>query len=262
MSFHLELPDTFAHQLHHSSRPLVGMWVSSGSEVCCEIAAGSGFDWVLIDGEHSPYSLETITSLLRAAAAYPATMIVRAPVNDTVLIKQYLDLGVQNLMIPMIDSAEQAEAAVKAMHYPPRGVRGVGSALARSSRWNGVPNYLTSASDTLSLCVQIESAAAVENAAAIAAVDGVDQVFVGPSDLAASMGYIGQQAHPEVTEAVAHVFQAVHDAGKPVGVNAFDLAQARSYLEQGADFAAIGADVQLLATRARALASEFCPPES
>lgn len=257
MPFPVKLPRTFAAQLADAARPQVGMWVSSGSAVAAEIVASAGFDWILIDGEHSPYSLETITSLLRATDAYPATRVVRLPVNDTVLIKQYLDLGAQNLMVPMVDDAAQAEQAVAAMHYPPRGVRGVGAALARSSRWNAVPDYLATASETVSLTVQIESAAAVENAAAIAAVDGVDAVFVGPSDLAASMGYLGDQAHPEVLAAVAHTFDAVRAAGKPVGVNAFNLDQARAYLEQGASFALVAADVSLLAGAARNLADTF-----
>lgn len=179
MPFPVELPKPFNAQLADASRPQVGMWISSGSSVAAEIVASAGFDWVLVDGEHSPYSLETITTLLRAVSAYDATPMVRLPVNDTVLIKQYLDLGGQNLMIPMVDSAQEAEAAVAAMHYPPRGVRGVGSALARSSRWNAVPNYLTTASETLSLTVQIESAEAVKNADEILAVDGVDAVFIG-----------------------------------------------------------------------------------
>src|SRR5699024_9555956 len=146
----------------------------------------------------------------------PATPVVRVPVNDRVVIKQFLDLGAQNLLVPMVDTEADAEAAVAAVRYPPRGVRGVGSALARASRWNAVDGYLSRAEELLSLTLQIESATAVDNAAAIAAVDGIDQVFVGPSDLAASMGLLGQQTHPEVTDAVARTFEAVRAAGKPV----------------------------------------------
>lgn len=257
MPFPVELPRTFAQELADASSPLVGGWICSGSSVAAEIMASADFSWLLIDGEHSPYGLETIASLLRATDAYGPTRVVRLPVNDTVLIKQYLDLGAQNLMIPMVDTAEEAAAAVAAMHYPPKGVRGVGSALARSARWNGVDNYLLEASEKVSLTVQIESATAVENAAAIAATEGVDAVFVGPSDLAASMGLLGQQNHPDVVAAVAKTFADVKAAGKPVGVNAFNLDQAREYLEQGASFVLIGADVQLLATTARTLAADF-----
>lgn len=263
MPFPVNLAQTFSAQLADAAsadvpRAQVGMWISSGSEVAAEIVASAGFDWVLIDGEHSPYSLETITSLLRAVGAYDATPVVRLPVNDTVLIKQYLDLGVQNLMVPMVDTAKEAEAAVAAMHYPPRGVRGVGAALARSSRWNAVPDYLNTASDTISLTVQIESAEAVKNAEEILAVDGVDAVFIGPSDLAASMGLIGQQQHPDVLDAVNSTIQKAKDAGKFVGVNAFNLDQAQAYLDAGVDFALVAADVSLLANHSRALAERFC----
>lgn len=251
MSFRVELPQTFAERLKADS-PLVGLWASAGSTTTAEIIAAAGADWVLVDGEHSPYSLETITSLLRSVSGYHhTTPVVRLPICDTVLIKQYLDLGAQNLMVPMVHTAEIAEKAVAAMHYPPRGVRGVGSALARSSRWNSVPGYLKKASETISLTVQIESEEAVDNAAEIAAVGGVDAVFVGPSDLAASMGLLGEQNNPKVTEAVRHTFEAVRAAGKPVGVNAFNLEAAREYLDAGASFTLVGADVQLLAGAAR-----------
>lgn len=262
MPFRVELPETFAQRLDKAQagatrQNLIGAWASAGSEANAEIIASAGFDWLLIDGEHSPYGLETLASLLRATDAYPATRVVRVPVNSTVLIKQYLDLGAQNLMIPMVDTAEEAAQAVAAMHYPPRGVRGVGAALARSSRWNAVPDYLVRASETVSLTIQIESAAAVENAAEIAALDGVDSLFVGPSDLAASMGHLGNQTHPDVVEAVSHTFEVVRAAGKHVGVNAFNQEQARTYLDAGASFVAVGADVQLLAGAARSLAADF-----
>lgn len=259
MSFRLDLPQTFAERVSalDEGRHLAGMWVCSGSPVAAEIAAASGMQWVLIDAEHSPIGLETTTSLLRAMNGYPATPVVRVPVNDRVLIKQFLDLGAQNLLVPMVDTEADAEAAVAAVRYPPRGVRGVGSALARASRWNAVDGYLSRAEESLSLTVQIESATAVDNAAAIAAVDGIDQVFVGPSDLAASMGLLGQQTHPEVTDAVARTFEAVRAAGKPVGVNAFDPDQARKYLEAGASFVLVGADVSLMMNGARAWAQTW-----
>jgi 4-hydroxy-2-oxoheptanedioate aldolase len=194
------------------------MWVYTGSPLVAEICAGAGLDWLLLDGEHSPIGLESTLALLQAVAAYPVTPMVRVPANDPVALKQYLDLGAQNLLVPMVDTVQQAVAAVGAVRYPPRGVRGVGSALARTSRWNRVDEFLTRADDFVSLFVQIESAAGVESASEIAAVDGVDGVFVGPPDLAASMGLLGQQTHPEVTAAVLRAFAAVGEAGKPVGV--------------------------------------------
>ena len=257
MPIPVNLPPTFADVLDKADQPLIGAWICSGSEAAAEIIASAGFGWTLIDGEHAPYGLETILSLLRATDAYGLTRVVRVPVNNTALIKQYLDLGAQNLMVPMIDTAEEAEAAVAAMHYPPRGVRGVGSALARSSRWNGVQNYLAKASDTVCLTVQIESATAVENVEEIVSVEGVDNIFVGPSDLAASMGLLGQQTHPDVLEAVNHTFEVVRASGKKVGVNAFNLEQAQKYIDSGASFALVGADVQLLSGAARQLADKF-----
>ena len=257
MPIRMTLPPTFAERLATSDRPLAGMWVCSGSPLIAEIAAGSGLDWLLIDGEHSPNSLESILAQLQAVAAYPATPLVRPPYGDVVTIKQYLDLGVQNLLVPMVDSAEHAAEMVRAVRYPPAGVRGVGSALARASRWNRVPDYLADAAGTLSLTVQIESTAAVEHVEEILAVDGVDAIFVGPSDLAASMGLLGQQEHPDVVAAAERCIRAAVAAGKPAGVNAFAPAVADRYLEAGASFVLVGADVAMLARASEALADRF-----
>lgn len=253
----VQLKAPFRDALAGADRPLAGMWVCSGSPVMAEIAAGSGLDWLLIDTEHSPNGLSSTLTQLQVIAGYPIDTMVRVAVNDTVVIKQVLDLGAQNLLVPMVSSADEARAAVAAMHYPPRGVRGVGSALARSGRWNRIPNYLSDADRYVSLTVQIETAAGVEAAADIAAVDGVDAVFVGPSDLSASMGLIGQQTHPEVLAAVRRTFDAVHAAGKPVGVNAFDPVRARGYIDEGADFILVGADVTLVARGSEALAAKW-----
>jgi 4-hydroxy-2-oxoheptanedioate aldolase len=253
----IQLTPTLRDALAAASRPLAGIWVCSGSPLVAEIVAGSGIDWLLIDQEHGPSQLESTLLQLQAVAAYPVTPVVRVPTDDAVTIKQVLDLGAQNLLVPMVSSAEQARDVVRAVRYPPRGVRGVGSALARSARWNRVEDYLTDADRYVSLFVQIETATGVEAAAEIAATDGVDGVFVGPSDLAASMGLIGQQTHPEVTAAVRRAFEAVRSAGKPVGVNAFDPAVAQSYLDAGATFVLVGADVAILARTSEALAARF-----
>ncbi|MBS0023400.1 aldolase/citrate lyase family protein [Microbacterium paraoxydans] len=253
----LRLAPSFRAQLAAADRPFVGMWVCSGSPLLAEVAAGSGLDWLLIDMEHSANTLESVQVQLQAVAAYPVTPLVRAPFNDQVAIKQILDLGAQNLIVPMVSSVEEARAAVAATRYPPEGVRGVGSALARSARWNRVDRYLQESAEHTSLTVQIETTAGVEAAAEIAAVDGVDAVFVGPSDLSASMGLLGQQTHPDVVGAVESVFAAVHGTGTPVGVNAFDPAAADAYLAAGADFVAVGADVALLARASEALATRF-----
>lgn len=255
----LRLSPTFRDALTGADRSLAGIWVCSGSALVAEICAGAGLDWVLIDMEHSPNGLESVLAQLQAVAAYPVTPVVRVPIGDVVTIKQVLDLGAQNILVPMVSSKTDAEAAVAAVRYPPRGTRGVGSALARSARWNRVDGYLQHADEHVSLFVQIETSAGVDAAADIAAVDGIDGVFVGPSDLAASMGLLGQQTHPDVVAAALRAFDAVRAAGKPVGVNAFDPAAADAYVEAGASFVLVGADVALLARGSEALAARFIP---
>lgn len=253
----LRLSQTLRAALSASDRPLAGIWVCSGSPLVAEICAGSGLDWTLIDMEHAPHSLESVLAQLQAVAAYPITPVVRVPGNYPVVIKQVLDLGAQNILVPMVSSTSDAEAAVSAVRYPPRGQRGVGSALARSARWNRVDGYLADADQHVSLFVQIETAAGVDAAAEIAAVDGVDGVFVGPSDLAASLGVLGQQTHPSVVDAVHRAFAGVRAAGKPVGVNAFDPVAAQSYLDAGASFILVAADVSILARGSEALAARW-----
>jgi 4-hydroxy-2-oxoheptanedioate aldolase len=260
MPVRVEPDRTFREALAAADRPLVGLWVCSGSPLVAELCAGAGLDWLLIDAEHSPNGLESILGQLQAVRGYPVQAVVRPPANDTVLLKQYLDLGVQDLLIPMVNSRVEAESAVAAVRYPPHGVRGVGSALARASRWNRIPDYLARASETISVTVQIETEAAVAAVEEILAVDGVDAIFVGPSDLAASMGLLGQQEHPEVRAAVEHCLTAAKTAGKPAGVNAFNPGTAHHYLDNGADFILVGADVALLARGAETLAAAYLKP--
>ncbi|GAA1365594.1 HpcH/HpaI aldolase family protein [Brevibacterium luteolum] len=263
----LRLNPTFAAELQQATgapgagtaaaRTLYGGWVSSGSPTMAEIMAGAGLDWLLIDMEHTPNSLESVLHQLYAVSAYPATPVVRVPVADATIIKQILDLGAQNLLVPMVSTRAEAEAVAAAAQYPPAGVRGVGSALARSARWNRVPNYLTEAAEHVSVFVQIETRTGVENAAAIASTPGIDGVFVGPSDLAASMGLLGQQTHPDVVAAVRSVLAEVRAAGMFAGVNAFDPDTARAYAEAGAQFILVGADVAIVARGAEKLAADF-----
>ncbi|MBL3687519.1 2-dehydro-3-deoxyglucarate aldolase [Leucobacter zeae] len=265
MPVRVALPPTLRERLADADRPLIGLWACAGSPVTAEIVAGSGCDWVLLDAEHSPNGIESVLAQLHAMSAYPVAPLVRPPFGDTVLIKQYLDLGAQNLLIPMVDSAEQAAEIVRAVRYPDGsvggGVRGVGSALARSARWNRVDGYLARAGGTISLTVQIESATAVGDVERIVAVDGVDAIFVGPSDLAASMGLLGQQNHPDVVAGVLRAIEAGVAAGKPVGVNAFVPADADRYLAAGASFVAVGADVAILARQTEALVERFTPAD-
>jgi len=257
MPVHLTPGQTLGQAIAAATRPLPGMWVCSGSALVAEICAGSGLDWLLIDAEHSPNSLTSVLAQLQAVHGYPVTPVVRLPAGDTVLIKQYLDLGAQNLLIPMIDTAEQAAEVAAAVSYPPAGVRGVGAAFARGARWGRVPDYLNNAGDTISLFVQIESAQAVGNVNAILATEGIDGIFCGPSDLAASMGLLGQQEHPDVVAAVEQCIAAGQAAGKPVGVNAFSPDRAQAYLATGARFILVGADVTLLARGSEALADKY-----
>ncbi|WP_337060488.1 HpcH/HpaI aldolase family protein [Kineococcus sp. G2] len=251
------LHPTLRERLAGSDRALFGGWICSGSPVVAEVMAGSGLDWVLIDMEHAPNGLESTLAQLYAVSAYPVTPVVRVPTADDVVLKQVLDLGAQTVLVPMVSTPEQARAVVEATQYPPRGRRGVGSALARSARWNRVEGYLADAAQHVCVLVQVETVEGVENAEAIAATEGIDGVFVGPSDLAASMGLLGRQSHPDVVAAVRRALDAVRTTGTPVGVNAFDPAVARGYVDAGARFVLVGADVALVARGSEALAAEF-----
>jgi len=231
--------------------PQFGLWVGLADAYVAEVLATTGYDWLLIDGEHAPNDLRGILAQLQAVAPYQSHPIVRPPIGDVALIKQLLDAGVQTLLIPMVESPQQAARMVAATRYPPRGIRGVGSALARSSRWNQVERYLLRADDQMCVLVQVESTTALEHVTEIAAVEGVDGVFFGPADLSASMGLIGQPAHPAVLDAIAGGIAAVRAAGKAAGILSPDPALARRYLELGALFVAVGVDTTLLVRAAK-----------
>ncbi|CAI1793934.1 4-hydroxy-2-oxoheptanedioate aldolase [Serratia marcescens] len=238
-------------------RPQIGLWLGLCSSYSAELLAGAGFDWLLIDGEHAPNNVQTVLGQLQAVAPYPSQPVVRPPWNDAVIIKQLLDVGAQTLLIPMIQNAEQARDAVRATRYPPHGVRGVGSALARASRWNRVPDYLQQADEQMCVLVQIETREAVKNLDAILQVDGVDGVFIGPADLSADMGFAGNPQHPEVQRTIDDAIARIRAAGKAPGILMANKAPAQRYLEAGALFVAVGVDTTLLARAAEALADEF-----
>jgi 4-hydroxy-2-oxoheptanedioate aldolase len=238
-------------------RPQIGLWLSLADPYCAELCASAGFDWLLIDAEHSPNDLRSILAILQAVAPYKAHPIVRPPVGDTVAIKRLLDIGAQTLLIPMVETAEQAAALVAAMRYPPAGVRGVGSLSARASRWGRVPNYLHSAEQELCLIVQVESQRALDNLDAIAATPGVDAVFVGPSDLSAALGHLGNAGHPEVQKAIEDAIKRIRAAGRAAGIMTPDETLARRALDFGCSFAAVGADAAILARGTEALAKKF-----
>lgn len=239
------------------ARPQIGCWLALAHAYPAEIMAGAGFDWLLIDCEHAPSTQYTVLGQLQAMAPYPVHPVVRPAWNDTVMIKQILDLGAQNLLIPMIDTAEQAAQAVAATRYPPHGVRGVGSALARASRWNRTEDYLNQADAQICVLVQLETPKAIAGLDSILAVDGVDGVFIGPADLSAAMGHRGNPAHPEVQAVIEAAIIRIVAAGKAAGILSADRTLAKRYLELGACFVAVGSDVTLLARGAEALAGHF-----
>jgi 4-hydroxy-2-oxoheptanedioate aldolase len=243
-----------------AQRPQFGLWLGLASSYSTEICAGAGFDWLLIDGEHSPNDLQSILHQLQAIAAYPDSHpIARVPVGHghigTALIKQYLDLGVQTLLVPMVDTAQQAADLVRATRYPPLGIRGMGG--ARASRWGRFPNYAKEANDQVCLLVQAETREALANLDAIAATEGVDGVFVGPSDLSAALGHVANPAHPEVQAAIADALQRIRKSGKAAGILTPDETLARKYLEMGFTFIAVGLDTNLLMRGTSALAAKF-----
>lgn len=245
-------------------QPQIGLWLSLADSYATEISAGAGFDWLLIDGEHAPNDLRSLLQQLQTIAGYPGTHpIARVPLGHghvgEMLIKQYLDLGATTLLIPMVDTAEQARAVVQAARYPQDngqgGIRGM--AGARASRFGRYPRYAHEANAQVCVLVQAESQTALDNLDAIAAVDGVDGVFIGPADLSASMGHVGQLTHPVVQAAITQAISRINRAGKAAGILSADEDLAQQYLELGALFVAVGLDASLLARHTSALAARF-----
>ena len=255
----MHIPQNTFKAALQAGRAQIGLWVGLADASAAEALAGTGYDWLLLDGEHAPNDPRSILAQLRAVAPYPVQPVVRPVVGEVALVKQYLDVGAQTLLIPMIDTAEHAALMVKAMRYAPAGVRGMGAALARASRYNHVDNYLAEADAQMCLLVQAETRLAVQNLQAIAETEGVHGVFFGPADLSASMGYPGQPGHPEVVKAMLDGIATVLAAGKAPGILMTDPVQAQRYLDAGALFVAVGVDVSLLVGAATALARRFKP---
>lgn len=237
-------------------RPQIGLWSTLCSNIVAEVIADAGFDWILIDTEHSPNEVRDVLAQLQAMALGTATPIVRPAWNDPVLIKRLLDIGAQTLLVPFVENAEEARQAVAAVRYPRQGIRGV-SASHRANRFGRIRDYHSRADAEVCLLVQVETPTALEALPEIAAVEGVDGIFVGPSDLAANMGHIGNPAHPEVQEAIGRALAAATAAGKPAGILTPAEPQARRWLDAGYTFVAVGTDVGLLAGGADALAARF-----
>lgn len=237
-------------------RKQAGCWLSLASHSAAEICAGAGFDWVLVDMEHAPADLENVHRQLQAVAPYPVSAMVRPPWNDTVVIKRLLDVGVQTLLLPYVQNAEEARRAVAAVRYPPHGVRGV-STSSRANRYGRVKDYFTRVHDEICLLVQIETAAAVGEIEAIGAIDGIDGLFIGPQDLAASYGHLNNPGHPEVQAAIADAITRMKRTGKGAGILAFAEADAKRWFDHGADFVAVTSDQFLVAKESAAVAARF-----
>ena len=235
----------------------IGFWLSMADPYLAEVSATANFHWLLIDGEHAPNDVRTILAQLQAVAPYAAEPVVRPVNGDPALLKRLLDIGARNLLVPMIDTAEQARACVSAVRYPPHGTRGVGSAVGRASRWSARTDYLDVADSEVCLLVQAETVTALDNLEAICAVDGVDGVFIGPADLAASMGHRGKPGHPEVQQAIENAMRTIIKSGKAAGTLTSDQTLARRYLDLGCTFVATGVDILMFANAARKLARDF-----
>ena len=235
----------------------LGLWVALGSPYVAEILSGSGYDWLLIDGEHGPSDMPRMAAQLGALRRSPAHAIVRPPMGEAWLLKQLLDQGAQTFLIPMVETAEQARALVRAVRYPPHGIRGVGAGLGRASDFNRTPDYLATANAEICLLVQIESRAGLAALDEIAAVEGVDGLFIGPSDLAADMGLLGNPGAPEVLAVITDAFRRIEAHGKARGIMTVSPEQAGQYRTLGADFMAIGTDVGCLVEAADGLRRRF-----
>ena len=262
----LQTPINHFKQAMAEGQAQIGLWLGLADAYSAEIIAGTGYDWLLVDGEHAPNDLRSILHQLQAIASASSALppgataphaVARVPVGDTALIKQYLDLGAQTILVPMVDTAEQAEQLVRATRYAPEGVRGMGSALARSSRWQAYPHYVQEANDQVCLLVQAETTQAISNLDAIAATPGVDGVFIGPADLSASMGHPGNAGHPDVQATIHDAITRIRRAGKAPGILATTESQAHQWLAAGALFVAVGVDTMLLASAAHDLLARF-----
>lgn len=255
----MDIPHNHFKSALQAGREQIGLWLGLGETFSAEICAGAGFDWLLIDAEHGPNDLRSILSQLQALAPYPTQPVVRPPQGDHVLIKQLLETGVQTLLIPMVDSADQARGLVGAMRYPPAGIRGVGSALARASRWGRIGDYAHQANGQMCLLVQVETRAGYQHLDNILAVDGVDGVFFGAADLAASYGHLGQSTHPEIVAAIEDGLRRTRAAGKAGGVLCSDRQLNDGYRAAGATFVAVGVDALLLSAATTALCRTYKP---
>lgn len=250
------LTNTFKARLQ-AGDDMLGLWFGLANNIAAEICAQSGFDWLLIDAEHSPLSDKDVLSCLQAVAPYDINPIVRPVSGDKNVLKRLCDVGVQTFLVPMVDDAKQASDIVKAVQYPPSGTRGLGTSMARAARWNMTPDYFTRANAEMCVILQIETKTGLKNLKKIAKTDGVDAVFIGPSDLGAALGYPGQPSHPDVVEVVSKAIKDVRDCGKPVGVLAVTSELVETYKDAGANFVGVGSDCGVLAKGVQRLYESF-----
>ncbi len=243
----------------HSGQKQYGIWNGIPHSYAAEILAGAGFDWVLIDAEHGPFDINQIIIQLQAMSRYDVTPILRIPGADQVYMKTLMDAGVQSFIVPMIESAEQAQYIVEAVLYPPYGKRGVGTALARAAQWNRVNDYFLKANGEMCVIAQIESVAGVEALDDILKVEGIDVVFLGPADLAASMGLIGQPGHKDVVSAVDSCLKKIKESGKVAGILTSSKTLIKDYSDKGAQMIGVGLDTILLANATKELAEYYKP---
>jgi len=236
---------------------MLGLWFGLANNIAAEICAQSGFDWMLIDAEHSPLSDKDVLSCLQAVAPYDINPIIRPVSGDKNVLKRLCDIGVQTFLVPMIDDAKQAEAVISAVRYPPSGTRGLGTSMARAARWNMTPDYFARANDEMCVILQIETKAGLKNLKKIASVEGVDAVFIGPSDLGAALGHPGQPSHPEVVKVVAKAIKDVKACRKPAGVLAVTSELVKTYKKAGASFVGVGSDCGVLAKGVQRLYESF-----
>lgn len=264
----MQTPINTFKQALRDKQAQIGLWLSLSDAYSTEICAGAGFDWLLIDGEHAPNDVRSILAQLHVVAAYPSSHpVARVPMGHghvgEMLIKQYLDIGVQTLLVPMVDTAAQAAALVRATRYPQYDAQGKdigglrGMAGARASRWGRYPAYAHEANAQICLLVQAETQTALDNLDAIAATEGVDGVFIGPADLSASLGHVANPGHADVQAAIEKAIARILKAGKAAGILSTDETLARHYLDMGATFVAVGLDTNLLVRHTSALAARF-----
>lgn len=252
----MKLPANRFKRALQEGRQQIGLWNALPGSLVTELLATAKFDWLVIDTEHAVTDIPDTLPMMQALAPFRTHAVVRPASNDPVLIKRILDLGAQTLIIPYVQSVAEAERAVAAIRYAPRGIRGV-AGMTRASLYGTIPDYVRQAEEELCLILQIETVQAIDQIAAIAAVDGVDGLFIGPADLAASMGFGGQPNHPEVVAVIEAAIRAIIAAGKPAGILTTDETLARHYMQVGTTFTAVGMDITLLAQAARGLSQRF-----